>query len=47
MESPLEFHSLKPDNEIASLLQLRLRWIYGPGDGSNRYRGCSVHVILY
>jgi hypothetical protein len=30
MESPLEFHSLKPDNEIASLLQLRLRWITSP-----------------
>lgn len=46
MESPVEFHSLKPDNEIASLARLRLCRITSPGQCFSTGRGFLIHEII-
>ena len=46
MESPIEFHSLKPDNEIASLARLRLCRITSPGRRFSTGRGFLIHELI-
>jgi len=46
MESPLEFHSLKPDNGVARLCGFGCR-DYSPGRRFNADRGFLLHTQLY